>query len=195
MPKSRWEDTREREIRAKRDLILRAATAHLNQHGYAGASMARIAGELGLSTNAPYYYFRSKEEILFGCFLRAQSLIDGLIDDVQRTALAANEKIRQFVAELIALLEREPLPYPGHAIFLPPDRLAVVEENAARHETRLAAILADGIADGTVRECDPGITVRLLLNGLYSLDQPELKRRLPDGAYESEVLGMVERAL
>jgi AcrR family transcriptional regulator len=193
--KSRWEQTRQNEAHAKRELILRAATVHLNQRGYSGASMAGIAGELGLSTNAPYYYFKNKEEILLGCFFRAQTLLDGVIERAEQADLPANRRIIKFASDLIELLEREPLPYPGHAIFLPPDKLTEVENRAAHHESCLAGLIRAGIADGSVRPCDPELTVRLLLNGLYSLDQPGLRHALPTGTYDSEVLAMVERLL
>ncbi|ANS76221.1 hypothetical protein AWM70_17895 [Paenibacillus yonginensis] len=46
-----------------RDAILEAATTEFSQHGYAEASMRRIAKEAGMTTGNIYRYFSGKEEL------------------------------------------------------------------------------------------------------------------------------------
>jgi AcrR family transcriptional regulator len=53
-----------RDRRGTRRAILGAAQELFAAHGYAGTSVADIAGRLGMSKAALYYHFRSKTEIL-----------------------------------------------------------------------------------------------------------------------------------
>jgi AcrR family transcriptional regulator len=53
-----------RDRRGTRPAILGAAQELFAAHGYAGTSVADIAGRLGMSKAALYYHFRSKTEIL-----------------------------------------------------------------------------------------------------------------------------------
>jgi AcrR family transcriptional regulator len=53
-----------RDKRGTRRAILAAAQELFAAHGYAGTSVADIAGRLGMSKAALYYHFRSKTEIL-----------------------------------------------------------------------------------------------------------------------------------
>ena len=60
--------------RLKREAILRIASRLINRKGYAGMSLADIADELHIRNSSLYYYFKSKEELVFACFERAHSL-------------------------------------------------------------------------------------------------------------------------
>jgi AcrR family transcriptional regulator len=53
---------------AVRSRILEASVAVFERRGFAGASMAAIATEAGMSAGAPYTYFSSKEELFLAAF-------------------------------------------------------------------------------------------------------------------------------
>lgn len=55
----------------QRDRMLRAAADCFNQKGYSGTSLKDVANRLGLTDPALYYYVRSKEELVYLCYLRA----------------------------------------------------------------------------------------------------------------------------
>lgn len=191
MEQSGWETARQAELEAKRELILRVATDHINAGGYTGASMSGIAGELGLTPNALYYYFESKEEILYSCFERAIALIDRCIDGALAANLPPIKTVRHFVVAFVGLLEETPLPFAGNAIFLPKKRLMKVDAGGERHVSRLAAVIGDAESG----DIDAVLTARLLLSGLYSLDQENLRQKLGREALIGELDALVERIL
>ena len=55
----------------KRDTILAAAAERFNDLGVKGATLAEIAGSVGLVTTSITYYYRKKEDLATACFLRA----------------------------------------------------------------------------------------------------------------------------
>ena len=58
----------------QKDRMLRAAALCFNQKGYSGTSLKDVAGHLGLTDAALYYYVRNKEELVYLCYLRAAEL-------------------------------------------------------------------------------------------------------------------------
>lgn len=53
---------------AVRDAILNSAFALFSKHGYAGTTLAAIAGDAGVTTSNIYRYYGSKLEILYAVF-------------------------------------------------------------------------------------------------------------------------------
>lgn len=62
----------------KREAILEAAARLFNEQGVRGATLAGIAGSVGLATNSVTYYYRKKEDLATACFQRAIDVIDTL---------------------------------------------------------------------------------------------------------------------
>jgi hypothetical protein len=58
----------------QRHRILRAAATCFNQKGFSGTSLKDVAKHLGLTDAALYYYVKSKEELVYQCYLRAAEL-------------------------------------------------------------------------------------------------------------------------
>ncbi|MBI2922225.1 MAG: TetR/AcrR family transcriptional regulator [Planctomycetes bacterium] len=59
--------------------ILAGCSRVIAEHGYGRASIRRIAAEMGMSISALYYWFSSKEELLFAIQYHAfRELVDGL---------------------------------------------------------------------------------------------------------------------
>jgi AcrR family transcriptional regulator len=68
-----------------RDAYLRAATRLVNEHGYPGASVDRIAAELQLTKGSFYHHHETKEELVAACFERTFAVMRA----AQSAALAA----------------------------------------------------------------------------------------------------------
>lgn len=62
----------------KRESILGAAARLFNEQGVKGATLADIAGSVGLVTNSVTYYYRKKEDLATACFLRSIAAFDAL---------------------------------------------------------------------------------------------------------------------
>ena len=64
----------------KREAILAAAAVLFNDQGVKGATLAGIAGSVGLVTNSVTYYYRKKEDLASACFLRSIEAFNALAD-------------------------------------------------------------------------------------------------------------------
>ncbi|WP_043820030.1 TetR/AcrR family transcriptional regulator, partial [Rubrivivax gelatinosus] len=59
----------------RREALLDAAARRFNEQGLRGATLADIAGAVGLATNSLTHYFRRKEELAAACLLRAVAAV------------------------------------------------------------------------------------------------------------------------
>ena len=69
--------------------ILRSAAAAFRRRGYHGASVDQIARALHMTKGNLYYYFESKEEILYFCH---DYSLDILLDLLRRTERGAGRR-------------------------------------------------------------------------------------------------------
>ena len=96
----------------KREAILGAAAALFNERGVKGATLADIAGSVGLVTNSVTYYYRKKEDLATACFLRAIEIYDGFAIEAANEK-TATQRLHYFFrkhAELLALIELQQAP-------------------------------------------------------------------------------------
>lgn len=70
----------------KREALLDAAARLFNEQGVRGATLAGIAGSVGLATNSVTYYYRKKEDLATACFERAIAACDAIARDAAACA-------------------------------------------------------------------------------------------------------------
>lgn len=63
----------------RRQALLAAAAQRFNELGVRGATLAVIAGDVGLGTSSVTYYYRRKEDLAAACFEQAIALHDDLV--------------------------------------------------------------------------------------------------------------------
>jgi AcrR family transcriptional regulator len=78
MPTSTAQNPQTPRYQEKREAILGAAARLFNEQGVKGATLAGIAGSVGLVTNSVTYYYRKKEDLATACFLRSITVLDAL---------------------------------------------------------------------------------------------------------------------
>jgi AcrR family transcriptional regulator len=81
--------------------IMKSAAGAFKRLGYHGATLEEIAAALKMKKGNLYYYFRSKEEILFACH---QYSVDRLIDvlhTVEEEDLPPEQKLRQLIVAFV----------------------------------------------------------------------------------------------
>lgn len=92
----------------KLELILRTAAAIFADKGYHQASIRDISKETGISLSGLYYYFESKEELLYliqsHCFEtvlgEAERLLANVSDPARRLRIFVENHLRYFVANM-----------------------------------------------------------------------------------------------
>jgi AcrR family transcriptional regulator len=149
---------------AQRETFLTAATRLINQRGYRGASVEKISEQLNVTKGSFYHHNDAKDELVVECFERSFEVMRR----VQSAALAESgdywQKISSAAATLVEfqLSERGPLLRSSALSALPePMRLAMVER-ANRVSERFAAMISDGVAEGSIRAVDPYIAAQML---------------------------------
>ena len=162
------------------EAFLRAATELVNEQGYLGASVDRIAARLQLTKGASYHHNDTKLDLISACFDRSHALIrhtlraaEAAHGDGWLRACAATASLVQFQLGPQGPLLR------ASAISALPDPAARdrVRQQAQRLNERLVSVLVDGMQDGSVRPLDPALGAQLLACAMNAA--AELQRWVP----------------
>jgi AcrR family transcriptional regulator len=144
----------------RREQILSAAARHFAQRGYHGTNLQDIAEELGLTRPTFYYHFKNKQEILATITEMAVGRAEGVLDQVAVGDGDAAARLRSFIVEYV----RINVAYPeAPALFrsfheLPVEKQEQMRERRSAVDHRLAALIAEGAEDGSLRSPAPLIT-------------------------------------
>src|SRR5258705_991231 len=106
MPRKAWGrgiPAEEDSYEVKRRMALETAARAFNERGFYKTSLDDIAAELNVTKAALYYYFRSKDEILYECHAAAiQSITDTPLHHKAPNALAKVEQlVRRYVTMIV----------------------------------------------------------------------------------------------
>jgi AcrR family transcriptional regulator len=147
-----------------RETFLIAATKLINARGYRGASVDKISAALQVTKGSFYHHNDAKDDLVVACFERSFEIMRR----VQRLAmdLPGDEWTRLCSAAAalceFQLSERGPLLRMSALSAVPePMRLQMVLQSA-RVSDRFAAMISDGIAEGSLRAVDPFIAAQML---------------------------------
>ena len=137
--------------------ILKAAAKSFRRLGYHGATVEQIAAALHMKKGNLYYYYRNKEEILFACHQYSLDQLTQLLDEVNRSELGPDEKLRRLIAAFVHTILDE---LHGTALFLDlealgPAHLKTVIARRDRFERGVRRILEDGIESGRFASGNP----------------------------------------
>jgi len=148
--------------------ILKSAAKAFRKLGYHGATVEQIAAALHMKKGNLYYYYKNKEEILFACH---QYSLDGLLrllDEVQASALAPDEKLRRLVGAFVHVILDE---LHGTALFLDlealsPAHLKAVIVRRDRFDHGIRQVVEEGIAHGIFARTDPKLLTFALMGAV-----------------------------
>ncbi len=142
-----------------REAFLRAATELINEQGYRGASVDRISAKLQVTKGSFYHHNDTKDELVAECFERSL--------EVMRLAhRAVPFESGSGWARLGAIAERlvrfqcsahGPLLRYSALSAMPAGMRPALLGSSDRLAQRTAGVVADGIADGSIRAADPTI--------------------------------------
>jgi AcrR family transcriptional regulator len=148
-----------------REAFLRAATRLINELGYRGASVQKIASELNVTKGSFYHHLDAKDDLVIACYKRSFDTIA----DAQRLADERGGshwyRLSSTIATLLDLQfsERAPLLRTTALHGLPPRVRAEMVERSNRIARRYAGTMSDGIAEGSIRPIDPLIAAQTLM--------------------------------
>jgi AcrR family transcriptional regulator len=151
------------------DDILAAASRLFGDRGVTATTMAQIAREAGLQQSSLYYYFRSKEEILATLVAKANVVPLELARRVRGEELPPAVRLYRFVrGDVVALCL---LPFDINEVHRyaarDRERFATYWKERRTLQSALAAIVQEGVADGSLR----AVPARLAALTLMSNDE------------------------
>ncbi|THD35230.1 MAG: TetR/AcrR family transcriptional regulator [Sphingomonas sp.] len=148
-----------------REAFLRAATRLINELGYRGASVQRIASELNVTKGSFYHHLDAKDDLVIECYKRS---FDTIIEVQQAGEAAGGDWWHRLSSVIATLLDvqfsvRGPLLRTTALTGLPrPVRNSMIDRSN-RIARRYAGMLSDGAAEGSIRAVDPLIVSQSLM--------------------------------
>ena len=139
--------------------FLHAATNLINREGYVGASVEKIAAELGVSTGSFYHHLENKDDLVVACFDRSYALLDAAQARADLVGRDEGERLAVMASSLIALQFAADSPLLRTSAYqaLPVDLRERMLQRTDRVTRHIAGTIADGVADGSLRAVDPEI--------------------------------------
>jgi len=152
----------------KRAEILRRAASIFRRKGFHGAGMREIAAGLGMAPGALYYYFESKEDLLYACQVLSLKRLLKSAGEIVGGELAADEKLRTLVRAHLGHILDELGGSFAHVEFhaLPDHMLSEVVSKRDAYERLVRRVIREGVQKGAFRKVDVKLTALALLGAL-----------------------------
>jgi AcrR family transcriptional regulator len=161
-------ESRRRARDEKREAVLRTAVQLFLEQGYHRATLNEVADRLNITKPALYNYFRSKEDILFECWVMGQERVEDRIAEIQSAGENGLATLRMLVRAYAATMASDF----GASLV----RFNVADLSEANQKTTLTGkrridrafrnAIKQGIADGSIEPCDVKLTAFAILGAL-----------------------------
>jgi AcrR family transcriptional regulator len=160
---------RDEQFELKRQVVLRTAARIYSRNGFHETTLADIADKLNVSKPALYYYFRSKDDILFECHrLAIEAIIDGDNPMPSRDEASGRERLEEFLRRYVRMVVDDfgtCLVMTGTNALEPENRGQVVE-GRRQIDSMLRELLEHGNADGTLACVDTKLAAMFIFGAM-----------------------------
>ena len=148
----------------KRTAFYQVGSTYFNQKGYKGTSLDEIAQTLSVTKGAFYYHIKSKEELLYRCFIRTLDIEKQLLSTADNTGNSGLEKIEYALNLLVGVQFSNQGPLIRYRLLpsLDETHRKMVLKEGKRNSARLGAFIEKGLNDGTLRLINAGIAQNVL---------------------------------
>ncbi len=144
---------------ARRQAVFREAGRQFAAKGFNGTSIEDIAKNLNLTKTGIYHYAKSKEELLFQCYLTAIDYAEVSLDSAEAENTTGLRALSQYIAHQIRTLD------PAEGQFavlseyfsLTPNHETEIRAKARNIDHRIQALIQSGMNDGSISATDPRI--------------------------------------
>ena len=160
-----WRTSDEEET-GQNEAFLRAATVMINERGYRGASVNRIAESLNVTKGSFYHHHEAKDDLVLACFQQSYDRLSAV--QIAGRDIEADywRRLSSVLAELVDLQFFDPTPLLRTTALqsLDAGHKEDVVTRSNRLARRFAGMLIDGVADGSVRAIDPLVAGQVLMS-------------------------------
>lgn len=163
----------------RRSEISRAAATLIKERGFNGSSMETLARKLRIRKATLYYYFSSKQELLYETLMEAVGGALARVKKIVDSDLSSREKLRLFLIDHIdsIVLNLEPVSvFIEEGRFLQRQYREKYVQMRDEYEKLLRAILKEGMARGEFRKVDSkvcGFAILGMCNWIIRWYNPE----------------------
>jgi AcrR family transcriptional regulator len=145
--------------------FLLAATRLINEMGYRGASVQRIAAELNVTKGSFYHHLDAKDDLVTACYQRSFDTINQAQELADTAGGSYWHRLSSTIATLldVQFAERAPLLRTTALSGLPAAERSAMVDRSNRIARRYAGTIMDGIAEGSLRAVDALIAAQTLM--------------------------------
>jgi AcrR family transcriptional regulator len=179
-------ESRRRARDEKREAVLRTAVALFLEQGYHRVTLNDVAEQLNITKPALYNYFRGKDEILFECWALGQERVDEFIAVINAGGGIALAKLRKLIHAYAEVMTTD---FGASLVRFDPRDLTeenrkTVQAAKKRIDRTFRKYLADGVADGSIKQCDPKLAAFAIAGSLNWIGHWYQR----DGAWSAEAV-------
>ena len=152
----------------KREAVLRTAVGLFLEQGYHRTTLNDVAERLNVTKPALYNYFGGKDEILFECWAIGNERVEDRINEIAAGGGTGLAKLRKLVVRYAEVMTTD---Y-GKSLVrfdvrdLTEHNRKVVNTAKKKIDRAFRSYISDGIADGTIKPCDPKLAAFAIAGSL-----------------------------
>ncbi len=156
-----------RKSEGMRESIIRVATEIINAKSYSLATLTGIAAALDMRDAALYHYFPNKQALAYACHRSSLERFEQLLRKADESGGTGEEKLRHMIRHMLSdSALNGPQLYFGDYSYLEAAQRKAITEWASRLKALLIRFLKEGMADGSLVQCEPELVVELLVGML-----------------------------
>lgn len=169
----RWNDavqSRDDLAEAKRLSIIRAAGEAFRRKGFHGTSLDEVAAALNVTKPTLYYYVHSKQDLLYRCHDHALDLGTQALEHAMGGTTGL-QRLQRMLTRYIELITDD---FAAYSLLsdlndmLPPQKQAI-QKRRREFDGVFRGFISQGIADGSIRACDPRLAVAWFMGAVNSI--------------------------
>jgi len=183
----------------KRQAILSEAARLFNTKGTRASTLIDIASKLDLTKTSLYYYVKTKEELVYLCYLASCKFHQEIIDHAKQNGTNAREKLEAIVREYFrrVLNARQGLEAQRaimtEILTLKPAHRDEVTELYLGLFLQYRDLIADGVDDGSFEPCEPIATALAFFGNIQWT--PRWTQNIPDEDFDLTVNEFIDIAM
>ncbi len=149
---------------ATRAAFLRAATEMINEHGYLGASVTRISARLNVTKGSFYHHNQAKDDLVAQCFDRTLGIMHRSQADAEAATATGLDALATLASSMVTrdVSGESPLLRTSALTAVPVELQHKLTRRINRYAARLASVVSDGVADGSLRAVDANVAAQMI---------------------------------